>query len=168
MEKRGLQVTAVAPAADGGDRTVRPMRRRGPAVAIGLVVALAAAAADSGEAQDRSLRDGVYSAEQARRGQARYASACAACHLADLTGTLAGDTGAPPLRGEAFIAFIEGWNARRLFDYIKATMPADDPASLPEIGVSGRSGVSVSSQRLPRRLGRARHRTVVGDPPDRK
>jgi mono/diheme cytochrome c family protein len=108
------------------------MRRRDPAVAIGLVVALAAAAADSGEAQDRSLRDGVYSAEQARRGQARYASACAACHLADLAGTLAGDTGAPPLRGEAFVAFIEGWNARRLFEYVKSTMPADDPASLPE------------------------------------
>jgi mono/diheme cytochrome c family protein len=106
------------------------MSARGPAVAIGIAVALAAAAAGSVRAQERTLRDGVYSAEQAVRGKARYASACAACHLADLTGTLAGDAGAPPLRGEAFVSFIEGWDARRLFEYMKTTMPADDPASL--------------------------------------
>src|SRR6185295_10359946 len=106
------------------------MSARGPAVAVGIAIALAAAAADSGRAQERTLGDGVYSAQQARRGKARYASACAACHLADLEGTLAGDAGAPPLRGEPFVAFIEGWNARRLFEYVKSTMPADDPASL--------------------------------------
>ena len=108
------------------------MSRRGPAAAIGLAVALAAAAAGSGRAQDKTLRDGVYSAEQARRGKARYASACAACHLVDLSGTLAGDAGAPPLRGEPFVAFIDGWNVRRLFEYVRSTMPADDPASLPD------------------------------------
>jgi mono/diheme cytochrome c family protein len=108
------------------------MSGRGPAVAIGIAVALAASTAESGRAQGRTLRDGVYSAEQARRGEARYASACAACHLADLAGTLAGDTGAPPLRGVPFLTFIESWNARRLFEYVKSTMPADDPASLPE------------------------------------
>jgi mono/diheme cytochrome c family protein len=108
------------------------MSGREAAVAIGVAIALAAAAADSGRAQERTLRDGVYSAEQARRGKARYATACAACHLADLAGTLAGDAGAPPLRGEAFVAFIEGWDARRLFEYVKTTMPADDPASLPD------------------------------------
>ena len=101
-------------------------------VAVGLAVALVAAAADSGRAQEKTLRDGVYSAEQARRGEARYASACAACHLGDLAGTLAGDAGAPPLRGVPFLTFIESWNARRLFEYVKSTMPADDPASLPE------------------------------------
>ena len=60
----------------------------------------------------------------------RYAASCASCHLEDLSGTLAGDTGAPPLRGEPFIRLIDGWSGRRLFDYVKTTMPADDPSAL--------------------------------------
>jgi cytochrome c len=80
--------------------------------------------------QGKTLRDGVYSANQARRGGTRYAVSCAPCHLEDLSGTLAGDAGAPPLRGEPFIRFIDGWSGRRLFDYVKATMPADDPSAL--------------------------------------
>src|SRR4249919_182979 len=88
------------------------------------------ATAGAAWAQQTSLRDGVYSANQARRGKARYDASCAACHLEDLSGTLAGDAGAPPLRGEPFVAFIEGWDARRLFEYIKTTMPADEPSTL--------------------------------------
>ena len=88
------------------------------------------ATAGAAWAQQTSLRDGVYSANQARRGKTRYDASCAACHLGDLSGTLAGDAGAPPLRGEPFVSFIEGWNARRLFEYVKTTMPADDPSTL--------------------------------------
>ena len=80
--------------------------------------------------QGQTLRDGVYSANQARRGGTRYATSCASCHLEDLSGTLAGDAGAPPLRGEPFIRLIDGWSGRRLFDYVKTTMPADDPSAL--------------------------------------
>ena len=93
-------------------------------------VALTMATAGAAWAQQTSLRDGVYSANQARRGKTRYEASCAACHLGDLSGTLAGDAGAPPLRGEPFVSFIEGWDARRLFEYIKTTMPADDPSTL--------------------------------------
>ena len=93
-------------------------------------VALAMATAGAAWAQQTSLGDGVYSANQARRGKTRYDASCAACHLGDLSGTLAGDAGAPPLRGEPFVSFIEGWDARRLFDFIKNTMPADDPSTL--------------------------------------
>src|SRR4029453_3428463 len=88
------------------------------------------ATAGAAWAQPTSLRDGVYSANQARRGKTPYDASGAACHLGDLSGTLAGDAGAPPLRGEPFVSFIEGWDARRLFEYIKATMPADDPSTL--------------------------------------
>ena len=88
------------------------------------------ATAGAAWAQQTSLRDGVYSVNQARRGKIRYDASCAACHLGDLSGTLAGDAGAPPLRGEPFVSFIEGWDARRLFEYIKTTMPADDPSTL--------------------------------------
>ena len=95
-----------------------------------LAVAVAAATAVMAAATDQALRGGQYSADQATRGKVVYTTFCAGCHLADLSGTLSGDGGAPPLRGEPFLVFIETWNARQLFDYIQATMPADDPSAL--------------------------------------
>ena len=97
---------------------------------VALAVTLAAATIGAAATPDQTLRDGVYTADQATRGKSRYLMSCASCHLRDLSGTLSGDAGAPPLRGEPFIAFVEGWDARRLFDYIKMTMPADDPSTL--------------------------------------
>lgn len=91
---------------------------------------LAAATAGLAAAPDTPLPGGFYSADQAKRGKVQYTTSCASCHLADLSGTLSGDGGAPPLRGEPFIAFIGAWNARQLFDYIRTTMPADDPSAL--------------------------------------
>jgi len=95
-----------------------------------LAAALTAAAAGAAAASGRSLQEGLYSADQAKQGKVEYTASCAGCHLADLSGTLSGDGGAPPLRGEPFIAFIGAWNARQLFDYIRTTMPADDPSAL--------------------------------------
>jgi quinoprotein glucose dehydrogenase len=77
-----------------------------------------------------SLDTGAYSAEQATRGKAHYQAFCAPCHVGDLSGTLAADTGAPPLRGAPFIASLQRKGVAGVFDYVKATMPADDPASL--------------------------------------
>ncbi len=94
------------------------------AVVIGTATAVIAAGTDT------TLRDGLYSADQAKRGKVEYTTFCGGCHLADLSGTLSGDGGAPPLRGEPFVAFIETWNVRQLFDYIRTTMPADDPSAL--------------------------------------
>lgn len=77
-----------------------------------------------------ALDAGVYSVEQGKRGKAHYDAFCAACHVGDLSGTLAADTGAPPLRGAPFVASMERKGVAAVFEYIKATMPADDPASL--------------------------------------
>jgi len=73
---------------------------------------------------------GVYSAAQAARGKAHYEAFCASCHLGDLSGTLAADTGAPPLRGAPFLASMAKSGVAVFFDYVKATMPADDPSTL--------------------------------------
>jgi S-disulfanyl-L-cysteine oxidoreductase SoxD len=81
-------------------------------------------------AQSRTLDVGVFTSEQSMRGKARYEAFCASCHVGDLSGTLAADTGAPPLRGAPFIASLEKKGAAAVFDYVKTTMPADDPASL--------------------------------------
>jgi len=58
--------------------------------AVGFAIALSAGVvtlAQSGAvAPARTLGDGVYTAEQAGRGRAVYATRCAECHMADLAG----------------------------------------------------------------------------------
>ena len=77
-----------------------------------------------------ALDAGAYSIEQGKRGGMHYDAFCASCHAGDLSGTLAADTGAPPLRGVPFVTSLEQKGVAAVFDYVKATMPADDPSSL--------------------------------------
>ena len=73
-----------------------------------------------------TVKDGVYTDEQAKRGQAGYTAKCSACHGDDLTG--AGF--APALNGDTF---AQSWMDRMLDELvarIKDTMPADKPGSL--------------------------------------
>ena len=71
---------------------------------------------------------GVYTAEQASRGQATYRRRCAYCHGVFLDG---GDSpNGPPLTG---IRFINGWRGRtvaQLLTKIARDMPQDDPGTL--------------------------------------
>jgi cytochrome c len=90
----------------------------------------ASVATGAGQADGLALDAGVYSLDQAKRGKAHYDAFCAPCHVGDLSGTLAADTGAPPLRGAPFVTSMERKGVSGVFDYIKATMPADDPSSL--------------------------------------
>jgi cytochrome c len=78
----------------------------------------------------RSLALGVYSAAQAARGRTHYEAFCGRCHVSDLSGNLSADIGAPPLRGAPFVASMEKVGVASLFDYVKRTMPADDPSTL--------------------------------------
>ena len=74
----------------------------------------------------RSVWDGVYTAEQAARGAALYANACASCH-----GTaLGGGESAPPLTGGEFSSNWNGLTVGDLFERIRTTMPADRPGRL--------------------------------------
>jgi mono/diheme cytochrome c family protein len=77
--------------------------------------------------QMRSVEDGVYTRDQAARGQKEYGVFCASCHAADLSGTNSGDSGAPPLRGETF---MQGSDANALFTLIRMNMPRDAPSGL--------------------------------------
>ena len=75
---------------------------------------------------ERTQWDGVYTKEQATRGEALYSAQCASCHGADL----AGAEMAPALTG---IEFSNNWNGlplRDLFERIRTTMPQNDPQSL--------------------------------------
>ena len=100
----------------------------GPALAatIGGLFGSALQANGAPQASARSVANGVYTADQAKRGQAVYTTACAKCHLDDLTG----GRDAPPLAGADF---VNGWRTKSvgdLFDEMKATMPFDNPGSL--------------------------------------
>ena len=71
-----------------------------------------------------SVKAGVYTAEQAKRGATLYAENCAACH----GDTLAGNDPIPALSGADF---QKKWqNVGELFDKTSTSMPAMAPGSL--------------------------------------
>ena len=76
--------------------------------------------------ESRSVWDGVYTEEQAKRGEPVYRKECAACHGELLTG---GES-APPLSGGAFLANWNGLTMGDLFDRIRKTMPQSAPGRL--------------------------------------
>lgn len=73
-----------------------------------------------------SVWDGVYTPEQAKRGEAAYLQACASCHGTGLEG---GDM-TPPLVGGAFTSNWNDLTAGDLFERIRTTMPLDNPGRL--------------------------------------
>ena len=105
---------------------VTAVRLRLPAVfvlAAGLGVASVQARAQGSRT---TVWDGVYTADQAARGEAVYDRHCSSCHLADLGGSLE----ARPLAGDRF---MEDWREdtlHSLFTRIRSLMPFDDPATL--------------------------------------
>jgi len=74
----------------------------------------------------RTVWDGVYTAEQAKRGEALYGQHCAACH----GGTLLGAEAAPALTGFEFGSNWDGLTLGDLFERIRMSMPSDDPARI--------------------------------------
>jgi S-disulfanyl-L-cysteine oxidoreductase SoxD len=74
----------------------------------------------------RSVWDGVYTPDQAKRGQETYAKQCASCHGADLSG---GES-APPLSGAGFLSNWTGQTVGGLFDRTRQSMPQNDPGRL--------------------------------------
>jgi mono/diheme cytochrome c family protein len=67
----------------------------------------------------RSVWDGVYTEEQAKRGEEIYDKECAACHGA----TLVGGGGAAPLTGGTFLSNWNGLTVGDLYERIRKTMP---------------------------------------------
>jgi len=74
----------------------------------------------------RSVWDGVYTEEQAKRGEALYEKQCSACH----GDKLAGRESAPPLTGGAFLSNWNGLPLSDLFERVRKTMPQNAPGKL--------------------------------------
>jgi cytochrome c len=95
-----------------------------PIVCVGLFDMLCAIPGPG--QKPRSVMDGVYTAEQAKRGVETYAAKCALCHGGDMQGSQE----APPMAGAEFLFSWGGKSAGALHVYIHATMPPNEQGSL--------------------------------------
>ncbi|HTS31122.1 MAG TPA: cytochrome c [Bryobacteraceae bacterium] len=74
----------------------------------------------------KSVWDGVYTDEQARRGETIAKEECVRCHGQ----ALSGGEEAPPLAGAGFVANWNGLTMGDLFERIRISMPTDAPGRL--------------------------------------
>jgi S-disulfanyl-L-cysteine oxidoreductase SoxD len=80
------------------------------------------------QGQDAStVWNGVYTAEQARRGATIFKDNCSACHAEDLTGA-----DGPALKGEPFTIVWEGRTLDRLFQRLRRMPPRRTALELEE------------------------------------
>jgi mono/diheme cytochrome c family protein len=91
-----------------------------------MLSGLLAVAVTSATEPARSVWDGLFTEEQAKRGETLYMSSCAYCHGLDLRG---GET-PPPLAEGQFRANWDGLSVGDLFERIRITMPQDRPGTL--------------------------------------
>ena len=92
-------------------------------VSVVVIVAWIAGVAGS---TSPSVRHGVYTEEQAKRGEAVYAKECALCHGP----ALGGIEMAPALAGDMFLATWSGLSVGDLVERIRLSMPPDNPGRL--------------------------------------
>jgi quinoprotein glucose dehydrogenase len=78
-------------------------------------------------AQDaKKVSEGVYTEDQAKRGEAVYKEQCAACHGDNLEGS----GPMPALAGPDFAKVWTGKTVAELFEKTQSTMPATAPGSM--------------------------------------
>lgn len=107
------------------NRLARGARSQYPVVvALGVLLAAIGLRAQSAP---RSVWDGVYTEEQAKRGADVYEERCVRCHGETLMG---GTDGAGALIGEKFNANWNGVPLDQMIDRVRASMPLDKPMSL--------------------------------------
>ena len=105
--------------------------KRGSATALAAAaLAIGVAAVSSGglaaAGQSRTTWDGIYTEEQAARGEGLYQEWCASCHAQDLSG---GDL-APGLVGGEFVWNWSGITVGQLFERLRISMPQENPSNV--------------------------------------
>jgi len=78
------------------------------------------------QAQQKTQWDGVYTEDQAKRGEPLYAEKCSSCHGPDMNG---GEM-APGLTGGEFQANWNDLTLGDLFERMRISMPQNNPGSL--------------------------------------
>jgi len=96
------------------------------AVAIPLATLVGLRATVHAQPTTKSVWEGVYTEEQAKRGGPMYSEHCASCHGPELMG---GEM-APPLATGDFISGWDGLTLGDLFERMRISMPQNAPGSL--------------------------------------
>jgi S-disulfanyl-L-cysteine oxidoreductase SoxD len=79
-----------------------------------------------GQADAAPAADGLYTADQAHRGETMYKAQCTSCHGDALDGV----GPYPPRSGDDFLTKYEGQPALNVYNMIQKLMPATAPGSL--------------------------------------
>ncbi len=98
-----------------------------PSSAIVILLLAVFAAPVLGQSAPPSVKGGVYTEAQAKRGQDISGEECARCHSASLLG---GENNTPPLVGDEFQSRWRGATLGDLFEKMRTTMPTDSPGRL--------------------------------------
>jgi mono/diheme cytochrome c family protein len=106
----------------------------------------ASAPATASLAGKTSTWDGVYTAAQAQRGAALFASTCDRCHGPSAAGTV--DDGGR-LVGKDFMGTYDGVTLDQLFNSIYTLMPADHPKTLPMKDVADITAYLLQQNQMP-------------------
>jgi len=80
------------------------------------------------QTQPKRIWDGIYSAEQAKRGKAEFDQTCSRCHNLALIGSERG----PAIKGSTFLSHWDKGSVADLFIKIRDTMPEGGPGTLNE------------------------------------
>jgi mono/diheme cytochrome c family protein len=93
----------------------------------------------------RSAWEGVYTEEQAKRGQEVYSAECSKCHAADLSGV----DEAPALAGGAFLSNWDGLTVGDLSERIRISMPPNKQGKLTRQQIVDVIGYVLSANSFP-------------------
>jgi mono/diheme cytochrome c family protein len=100
-------------------------------IALGLfalaIVGVGGSVRARAQSGPKTLRDGVFTADQALRGKSGYDGVCARCHGAPLTGS---QGNGPALKGPAFLAHWDKDTLGSLYTKIRDTMPLGGAGTL--------------------------------------
>ena len=117
-----------------------------------------------------TIRDGVFTAEQALRGRAAYTGPCDRCHGYKLDGAPEDPVmlPAPPVAGAKFLRKWNGRSLATLFEYVRTTMPSNNPGYLSDDEVADIvaymlfvSGLAAGIEALPADPGLLAHTVIV-------
>jgi len=107
---------------------------------------LTAAVIAGARGQAKSVWEGVYTEEQAKRGEAIYFEKCVRCHGATYMG---GTDGAGPLLGPTFNGNWNNVPLDQMLDRVRSTMPMDKPMTLSRQQVADSLAFIFSINKIP-------------------
>ena len=125
MRLRALVVVILVCSAAGGSQLTRRISAQRFST-LRLRVSASEPRSEQNPPTTRSVWDGVYTEEQAKRGESTYRKFCLSCHGSLLTG---GET-ASALTGATFFSNWNGLPLDELFERIRRSMPQDQPGKL--------------------------------------